>query len=233
LLFNAWCRARDLTARNTMLLIAAFGIGLLTPYAFSLVKHWYEDALCMATVAVLLTLAVAQHAKVALPSRVDDSHAARGNCTRFDLAKTVGACAILVLAIASQWLIAARYTPAFRNGYQTVGISILTDRAKIEHSIGELTRQFQIERGEPLIVDDLTYDPLRASRIVLPITYLGFAQDDPGLLRNTLQRYGVRFGIVRVNRASPEMQRALNMKILAVIADDDPAKAICVLGEGL
>jgi len=232
-LFNVWRRARDLAARNATLLVAAFGIGLLTPYALSLVKHWYEDSLCLATVAVLLTLAVSQHAKVSMPNRVNGNGNAHGDRTCFDIAKTVGASAILVIAIASQWLIAWRYTQPFRNGYQVVGISILTDRAKIEHSIGELMRQFQIERGEPMIVDDLTYDSLRDCRIVLPITYLGFAQDDPRLLQTTLRRYGVRFGIVRVIRASPEMQRALNMRILAVIADDDPAKAICVLGEGL
>jgi hypothetical protein len=233
LLFDAWRRARGLKSRDSTLLIAAFGIGLLMPYVLSLVKHWYEDSLCMATVAVLLTLSISQRAAVAVPDRVDNNHNACGGRRPINISSMVGAGVILAVAIASQWLIALRYTPAFRNGYQAVGIPIRTNRAKIEESIGDLMRQFQIQRGEPMIVDDLTYDSLRDCRIVLPITYLGFAGDDPDLLRRTLQRYSVRFGIVRVIRASPEMQRALNMRILAVVVDEDPAQAICVLGEAL
>jgi hypothetical protein len=168
------------------LLVALIWVGLVLPFVLSLRRNWYDESAFVGALAVSMSLFAM------IPLRVEG---AIGTVEAvFQKLLTV---LLITTTILSSWVIFQKYTTAFREGYAGPGIPLQIDRSVVNASVKQLLASRNIPEGTPMIVDDMTYEPLKNRRVIVPITYLLKAMDKPEVIRHTLDRLGIRYGIVR------------------------------------
>ncbi len=153
--------------------------GMVMPFVLSLSKNWYDAAEFVAALGFMTSLFI-----------LDLKH------TRATLAI---ACSCFVAAVLSLALLLVYYVPAFNQGFTGPSIPISVDRGKINSVVESMLKQHNVPEQVPIIIDDWTYEAEKHHPIVLPITYLSIGMTHPEIVMKTLERLGVKYGVVHSN----------------------------------
>jgi hypothetical protein len=113
-------------------------------------------------------------------------------------------------------------TPPLRQGYEGPGISYLTSRSQLQQAIRAALAKRRIPENASLIVDDLTYDAVRAHPLVLPATYLIMAASVPGAPGKYAQQYHADHGVMRCNFLKGGFASAASFELLQTLSNDSP-----------
>lgn len=205
----------DAHIRMEALVLLATAAALLGPFALNLTRGFYEVSAVIGGVAVVGGLAWALPGRTSVPGGL-----------RVGL-RAVAAVFLLGGGLWSQILVLRHYSGPFAAGYEGPSLGARADLAGATARTQDLLARRGPGDLRAAIVDDLTYDALHRLPVLVPITYLGPVLDKPLVLRETLGRLGIGYGITRCGYL-PALGAALGAEVLEVSPADPARYDICL-----
>ena len=199
-------RAECISGEKALIKILWF-LGLIIPYFVSLSKNWYD--------AAGFTGAICAAAYTYGTSNI---------ATR--RVKLLGALALAGSSV-SVLFVATMHLPAFTGGYSGPGIPFNRSRFDVLHIAKVLISDKEVKGQESLIVDDYTYDAAKHRKSVLPLTYLRMIENNPLLLKHTIEHHKAYYGIV-VN-PSISFLSSFDFKVLRSARVGNTDKYVCLI----
>lgn len=203
---------------NKFFIFLALTFSYLTPYFLNINKNWYENSFLLGGIVIILSLYYPYLHKFNFIMRSELISKHLNN-----IFKTI----IIILAICTVFIIGTIFIPKFNNGFSGPGISTSLNRNSLGSTVHHLITRHSLGEQRGFIIDDLTYDPLKKSKIVLPATYLSLVGELPHIVNQSILSQGVVYGITRcvtLTFVSP----ALQWLVIDKIVDYYSGEEICL-----
>lgn len=206
---------RSWAERKELALICALAAAFLFPAVANLTRHWYETSFLVGAVAVI----------AALLYPIKTSTRPLGPAPQIANGITG---TVLVIGAALSFLATRTYLSEPLNaGFVGASAFVKADPGAVSRVVASTVAKFKIDPSQPIIIDDMTYGPLRSHPIVVPITYFGRAVSRFDVLAASLRKYSVHVSLTACD--TTEALKKIGWSTREEILDKESHTLFCLL----
>jgi hypothetical protein len=206
---------RSWAERRELALICALAAAFLFPAVANLTRHWYETSFLVGAIAVIAALLY--------PIKISEKPFGPALL----IANGIAGTALAIGAVMTFLVIRTHLSEPLKTGFAGTSAFVKADPGDVSRVVASTVAKYGIDPRQAIIVDDMTYGPLRSHPIVVPITYLGHAISRLDVLATSLRKISAHVSLTACDET--EALKKIGWSTREETFDKDGGTLFCLL----